>query len=71
LTLDLLPYQQRAVIGKIENNELSNKLIDMGLYPGKSVEVVFKAPFGDPIAVEVERYTLSLRKSEAALVEIY
>jgi len=34
------------------------------------VKVLFKAPFGDPIAVDVDGYVLSLRKSEADLVQI-
>ena len=42
----------------------------MGIYPGKRVKVVFKAPFGDPIAVDIDGYTLSLRKEEASLVEV-
>ena len=54
----------------LAENNLSSKLIEMGLYPGKEVKVVFKAPFGDPIAVELDGYTLSLRKREAQLVEI-
>lgn len=49
---------------------LSSKLLEMGFYPGKEVEVLYKAPFGDPIAVRVGDYTLSMRKSEAMLVEL-
>ena len=49
---------------------LTNKLADMGVYPGKKVEVVFKAPSGDPIAVDLEGYTLSLRIFEASMIEV-
>jgi Fe2+ transport system protein FeoA len=42
----------------------------MGLYSGKPVEVLFKAPFGDPIAVDVDGYVLSMRLDEAAYVEV-
>jgi Fe2+ transport system protein FeoA len=59
-----------AKVTRIAENSLSSKLIEMGLYPGKEVKVVFKAPFGDPIAVELDGYTLSLRKKEAQLIEI-
>ena len=58
-----------TIIGLTENG-VTSKLVDMGLYPGKSVKVVFRAPFGDPIAVYIDGYTLSLRKSEASLVEV-
>jgi Fe2+ transport system protein FeoA len=42
----------------------------MGLYQGQEVEVLFKAPFGDPIAVNINGYVLSLRLNEACLVEV-
>ncbi|HRP53769.1 MAG TPA: ferrous iron transport protein A [Fluviicola sp.] len=55
------------IISLIES-ELKLKLLEMGVIPGKEVTVLFKAPLGDPIAVEVSGYTLSLRLSEAQLV---
>jgi ferrous iron transport protein A len=59
-----------AHIMEVEHVELSSKLIDMGLYPGKQVRVMFRAPFQGPIAVDVEGYLLSLRMDEAALVKV-
>ena len=47
---------------------MTPKLIEMGLYPGQEVMCMFVAPFGDPIAVNVGGYLLSLRKEEADLV---
>ncbi|MDB5350276.1 MAG: FeoA family protein [Planctomycetota bacterium] len=44
--------------------------MEMGLTPGVSVRVLGTAPWGDPIEIELRNYRLSLRKSEAALVEI-
>lgn len=70
MTLDKLPLQQPAVIRQLADHALTAKLTEMGLYPGKTVTVIFKAPFGDPIAVDLDGYTLSLRSNEAALVEI-
>jgi Fe2+ transport system protein FeoA len=49
---------------------LSSKLLEMGFYTGKEVEILYKAPFGDPIAVRVGDYVLSMRKSEANLIEV-
>ena len=51
-------------------SELSSKLLEMGFYEGKELEVLYKAPFGDPIAVRVGDYTLSMRKKEANLIEV-
>ncbi len=70
MTLDHLKLNQSVIIQGLTENGLTSKLVDMGLYPGKSVKVVFKAPFGDPIAIDIDGYTLSLRKEEASLVEV-
>lgn len=70
LTLDTLKLNQSVRIKSLIENNLSSKLMDMGMYPGKSVHIVFKAPFGGPIAIDLDGYTLSLRKDEASLVEV-
>ena len=57
-------------ISKIKPSFLRPKLMEMGLLEGDLVQVLFKAPLGDPIAVAVKGYTLSIRKDEAALVEV-
>ena len=49
---------------------LSLKLLEMGCIPGEVVEVLRIAPFGDPIAIAVSGYQLSLRKDEAATVRV-
>ena len=54
----------------VQNSAISAKLIEMGLYVGQEVEILFRAPFGDPIAVNVGGYVLSLRLNEASLIEV-
>ncbi len=46
------------------------RLREMGLLPGTKITLVRTAPLGDPLEIQVRGYRLSLRKSEAALVEI-
>ncbi len=46
------------------------RLREMGLLPGTRITLVRIAPLGDPLEIQVRGYRLSLRKSEAALVEI-
>jgi Fe2+ transport system protein FeoA len=70
LTLDQIAVHQIGTVKQIAANGLSSKLTEMGLYPGKQVKVLFRAPFGDPIAIDVEGYILSLRKREASFVEL-
>lgn len=69
---NLSHYQpgQAGTISSIVKGDLYAKLIEMGLYKGKYVKVLFKAPFGDPIAIDIEGYVLSLRKDEADQVQI-
>lgn len=50
--------------------EVSGRLLEMGLTPGVEVRVVGATPWGDPIELEVRHYRLSLRKSEAMMVEV-
>ncbi len=63
-----VPLQSAVVVSEIRPSDLRPKLLEMGLYTGKTVKVLFKAPFGDPIAVDVDGYVLSMRLEEAALV---
>ncbi|TNF49580.1 MAG: ferrous iron transport protein A [Bacteroidetes bacterium] len=60
----------RVQIMNIMNNELKPKLMEMGLVKGRQIEVLFRAPFGDPIAIDVNGYVLSLRLEEAALIQV-
>ena len=52
------------------DDEISLRLMEMGLTPGVDMQLVGTAPLGDPLEFEVRGYHLSLRKSEAARVEI-
>ncbi|HEX4146753.1 MAG TPA: FeoA family protein [Pirellulales bacterium] len=51
-------------------DDVSLRLMEMGLTPGVEVAVVGAAPFGGPLELEVRGYHLSLRRSEAARVAI-
>ena len=57
-----------AIIRELKNSSFKVKMMEMGLVEGKNIQVLFHAPFGGPIAIDVEGYTLSLRKDEAELV---
>ena len=67
-TLDKARLGRKVIVENITSCELWPKLMDMGLYPGKEVCVMYKAPLGDPLAVDVGGYVLSLRKDEAGLI---
>ncbi len=60
----------RAIIVEFTDEELSLKLMEMGCTPGEIVTLKHVAPLGDPIAVSVSGYLLSLRKKEASTIII-
>lgn len=49
---------------------IQHRLIDMGVVKGTKVFVVKVAPLGDPIEIKVKNFELSLRKNEAAMIEV-
>lgn len=49
---------------------IRRRIMDMGITKGCTVLVRKVAPLGDPIEVCVRGYELSLRKSEAELIEV-
>ncbi|MBM6775007.1 FeoA family protein [Olsenella profusa] len=49
---------------------LKRRIMDMGLTKGTRVYVRKVAPLGDPIELTVRGYELSIRKEEAASVEV-
>ena len=65
IRLTQLPFRQRAIIKSFGETELYVKLLEMGCIPEEEISVELSAPFGDPIAINVAGYQLSLRKSEA------
>lgn len=60
--------------GKITRVEgegrIRRRLFDMGVTPGAELTMRKKAPLGDPIEITIRGYELTLRKSEAACVEV-
>lgn len=70
-TLANIALGDKVKVNKLICSDISAKLLEMGLYHGQEVEVLFKAPFGDPIAVNIGGYVLSLRLNEARLVEVF
>jgi ferrous iron transport protein A len=46
------------------------RLLDLGFVPQTDIEVIRRAPLGDPIECRVANYKVALRKSEADLIEV-
>ncbi len=59
---------EAGVIQNFSDEEIKLKLMEMGCIPGETVLMERTAPLGDPIAIKVAGYQLSLRKNEAETV---
>jgi ferrous iron transport protein A len=70
-TLADLPVGARGRVNRINGaDEVSCRLMEMGLTPGVELALVGVAPLGDPLELELRGYRLSIRRTEAARVEI-
>lgn len=49
---------------------VKRRIMDMGITKGTEIYVRKVAPLGDPIEVTVRGYELSLRKADAAMIEV-
>ncbi len=67
---DLRPGQKGTVTAVSAEGAMKRRIMDMGVTPGVDVKVVKTAPLGDPVEVRVRGYELSLRKDEAAWVQV-
>jgi Fe2+ transport system protein A len=65
LPLSKLPAGKRAVIRHHEQSEFQLTLMEMGCIPGEPVWIEMVAPMGDPLAIQIAGYHLSIRRQDA------
>jgi len=72
--IDQLPAGVPAIITAIDRSTCGDRvwqrLHEMGFDEGVDVEVLHKAPLGDPIALRVGNMTIAIRRAEARLVSV-
>ena len=70
-TLKDVKIGETAVIEKLHGEgALKRRIMDMGLTKGTEVYVRKVAPLGDPMELTVRGYELSVRRSDAELIEV-
>lgn len=70
-TLKDVPVGQSARVLKVGGKgPLRRRILDMGITKGVSFYVRKLAPLGDPMELTVRGYELSIRKSEAEVIEV-
>jgi ferrous iron transport protein A len=62
--------QSGRVARVVGSDEISRRILEMGVTPGIEIRRLGTAPLGDPLEFELRGYRLSLRKAEAAHIEI-
>jgi ferrous iron transport protein A len=72
LTLDQLrPGQRGRVLSLQGDAALMQRLMELGVLEGEEVDVVGFAPLGDPLEIRLGNARLSLRRAEAAGIEVH
>jgi len=70
-TLKDVQVGESAVVKKIHGEgALKRRIMDMGITKGTEIYVRKVAPLGDPVEITVRGYELSLRKEDAAILEM-
>ncbi|HJX70181.1 MAG TPA: FeoA family protein [Dehalococcoidia bacterium] len=66
---ELKPKEKGRIV-RVGGGDIRRRLLDMGLVSGSEVEMERVAPLGDPIEVKIKGYHLTLRKEEAANIQV-
>lgn len=68
--IDLRPNEVATVMRVEGDDSVAVRLMEMGVLEGEEVTLIGYAPLGDPIEFLVRGYRLSLRATEARLVQV-
>jgi len=67
---DLAPGDRGTVARVAGDADAARRLMEMGLMRGTPVEMLRRAPLGDPLEVRVRGFMLTLRRAEAEHIEV-
>jgi ferrous iron transport protein A len=67
---DLKPGQTATIQTIQQNSPAKRRLLEMGLIRGSKIQIIRRAPLGDPIEIEIRDYKLTLRKKEADTIQV-
>ena len=66
-----LPLNNIGIIAKLNcTGNIKRRLLDLGLVPGTQIIPAFKSPSGDPIAYEIRKTLIALRKEDSKLIKL-
>jgi ferrous iron transport protein A len=71
MTLSDLNINDKAEIAKIDGDEDKlRRLTELGIHPGRTIQVLQKTPFHGPIVIAVEQTFIALRSEEAQCIQL-
>lgn len=71
VTLDRLNPGERGTIVRVDAEPaIARRLMELGLVPGTEIELVRRAPMGDPLELRAREVHLFLRRSEASRIHV-
>ena len=70
-TLNQVKVGETVKVTKIAGEgPIKRRIMDMGFTKGVEIYVRKVAPLGDPVEITVRNYELSVRKADAAIIEV-
>lgn len=67
---DLQTGENAIVVKVLGHGAFRKRIMEMGFVRGKKVEILLNAPLKDPIKYKIMGYEVSLRRSEAQMIEV-
>lgn len=67
---DLTAGQAATVVSIVGSDSTSARLLEMGLTPGVQLRFLRTALLGDPIEIEVRGFRMSIRRADAARIQV-
>lgn len=71
MNLHELPLNQIGIVNNLNcNGNIRRRLLDLGFINGTKIKPIFKSPAGDPIAYEVRKAIIALRKEDSEFINL-
>lgn len=70
LLSDLRTGEKGVIVRVNGSGAFRKRIMEMGFIKGKTIKVILNAPLKDPIKYKIMDYEVSLRRSEAGLIEV-
>ena len=71
LTIGHLGIGEQAIVMNVDaSHTWRQRLLDMGFTPGSPLKIIRRAPFGDPIQVQIRHTHFAIRKADARFIKV-